>query len=280
MKVHKLLRLHRLCEETTEGGDGSSAAATVVSEPQTETTPASVEPETEGEASDVDWGSLVTDDDDWDETPITPAEQAPVTPEAPEQPPVEPAAEPEQVQPEPEAPTPQLTLEELQAHEAAYVEQLAGLYKFSDEDALRLQVEPENVLPQLAARLHMDVLRSAVTQMQAMIPQMVQSTTRQSTREAKAREIFFKAWPELRGHDAHIMQVGQMFRSINGAAPPDVAVKMIGEMTMQALGLQRSASQSQPQPDVSRTFTPAAPGRVGATQTALTEWEELLADDD
>jgi len=150
-----------------------------------------------------------------------------------EQPPQEiaPAAEqPQAVQPEQPATVPQeqqLTPEQKQQAEMAYVAQLERLYQFDEDTALKLQTEPEKVLPALAAKLHLDVMKTVLAQVQGMIPTVLEKQTVAAKREQEAESMFFTTWPELRGYDKQIMEVGRMYRQLNPNAPAAEAVKRI-----------------------------------------------------
>lgn len=239
--------------------------------------------------NDVDWEDLqseVSDDSHWADEPAPtepqtqqePAQPQPVEPQQP----VEPAADQQPIQPQPEAPVQQFTREQVAAAEQAYMAQLSQMYSASiDPDtALQLQTEPEKVLPQFAARLHLDVMKTVMAQVQAMVPNVVQTANRATVRESQAQDMFFGAWPELRGHDAQVMQVGMMYRQMNPTASPQEAVQRIGELTMVALGKQRVQPQQQPQTPQVQPFRPAGPGRAATPTPQPNLWEALIGDDD
>ena len=242
---------------------------------------------TEGNEGDsaADWGDLSSDQgDDGDfEAGLEPqAEEAAVVAEAEKAP--ETAAEAasaEETQPQQQAPdSPQpFTPEQVAAAESAYKTQLQTLYAFDEETALQLQTEPEKVLPQLAARLHMDVMKAVMGQMKGLMPEMIQRHTQVARKEGQAQDLFFKAWPELKGYDKQIMQAGRLFREMNPNADANTAVERIGALAMAALGMQRAApaqdQQIRPAP-----FTPAVPGRVSAPVAQKNMWADLAEDDD
>ncbi len=270
-----MLRKWLLLEEAEEGKDLAGGPA----EPQG------------GEDSSAKWAGFLLDEEeepadlDDEESPVTeepapdaaPEESAPTqeTPAAPEgqETPTAPAVQP--------PPQPVITPEQLKAYRTQFSEALEANYAFDEEQATALQVEPEKVLPKLAARLHMEVLDNVMQHVYSALPNVIQSYTETSTREQKAQDEFFGAWPELKGHDQQVLQMGQMYRQMNPAATPQEAIQRIGEMTMVALGKQRKAAVGEaPAPTVPPPYRPAAPGRVGSPPPAKNKWESLMDDDD
>jgi len=206
---------------------------------------------------------------------------------APEAPPTEPEVQPAAAAPEPqpEVPAPVLpppgqpmTAEQVREAENAYAAQLVNLYQFDEDTALRLQTEPEKVLPALAAKLHLDVMKTVMAQVQGILPQAMERTQQASRRETEAKDMFFGAWPELKGSEQQVMQIGAMFRQMNPDADPQTAVQRIGELAMVALGRQRTpAPQSQQQNSGQpRPFRPASPGQVSAPLRTPNEWETII----
>lgn len=274
--------LQDTAEEQKSAGAPAAPAAETPQEPSAPVEDAFVD-------AGSDWAELaddtVAESGEWgEEAPpaipaepaaATPAEPAPATPEqlAAEQP-----LQPEQMAPEAQA---QYTPEQRQAAEMAYMGQLERLYTFDEDTALKLQTEPEKVLPALAAKLHLDVMKTVMAQVNGMLPQVMQQQTKVVERETKAQDMFFGQWPQLRGYEKQVLEVGRMYRQMNPNAAPDEAVKRIGEVALAALGLPVAAAPTPPAPPAPQQgFRPSAPGRVNAPSRQPTEWEELLGDDD
>jgi hypothetical protein len=236
----------------------------------------------------IDWGDITASGDDEvadgpAEEPREPAvtEQPVALADAPAQESQEEAALATEVpQPPQEAQQPQFTPEQIAAAEQAYMQQLASFYTFNEDDAVRVQTEPEKVLPQLAARLHMDVMKNVMAQMQAAVPQMIQQMQAVNTREQSAQELFYKAWPELKGFDQQVLQVGRMFRQMNPNASPDEAVKRIGEIALATLGMQRQQAQAQQQQPQQQAFRPSVPGRVSSPAPAQDFWGNMAEEEE
>lgn len=286
-KLNKLL--WRLMDEL-DGDGGEGGGAPDAPTPQEPAAP--VEDSSAG--SGVDWDDLSSDvveeSDELGEAepPAAPAPApASETPPAPAEP-AQPAAEPPQgVQPAPEAPVepqqpqqPQSTPEQIQAAERAYAAQLENLYRFDEETALKLQTEPEKVLPALAAKLHLDVMKTVMAQMRGVLPQMLQTQTAEMERDTSAKQQFFGAWPELKGYEQQVLQVGMMFRQLNPKATAEEAVQRIGELAMTSLGLSRQAPPAAPPVTPPSAFQPAVPGRVNPPAAPTSLWEEMAFDDD
>jgi hypothetical protein len=287
-KFNKLM--WRLMEGLDDDG-GAGDAAPAAPPPQEPTAPF----EDFEAGGDEDWGALSSDVDEIvteEAAPSAPATTPPAAepPAQPVTPPTPAAEQPQGIQPEPVAPAtppqptaPQPTQEQVQAAERAYAAQLENLYRFDEETALKLQTEPEKVLPALAAKLHLDVMKTVMSQMQGLLPQLVETQTESVKRNVQAKEQFYGAWPELKGYEQQVLQVGHMFRQLNPNASAEEAIKRIGELAMTSLGLTRQQQVNQQQqnvPPASNVFQPAVPGRVNPPAPPASEWEELITDDD
>jgi hypothetical protein len=242
--------------------------------------PGAAEPQESGEAPVDDvWGDLVADIDEYAEPSSEPDEApAEVPAEAPAEDPVPPApAEPPVVPELPAAPVPPpASPEEIAAAQANFRAALEQHYRFSEEDTLALQTEPEKVLPKMAARLHQEVLDMVMQQVQRTVPSMMQNMQRDSVRETQAQNEFFSAWPQLKGQDDKVIQMGRMYRQLNPHASPQEAIQQIGKLTMVALGKELTApAQSAPVAQEPR-FQPAVPGRVSSPAPAKNEWMDLI----
>jgi hypothetical protein len=171
------------------------------------------------------------------------------------------------------------TPEQVAEAKAQFQAALERNYQFSEEEALGLQTEPEKVIPRLAAKLHAEILGDVMRQIQQTVPNMIQGVQASNTRETKAKDEFYGAWPELRSHEDKVIAVGKMFREMNPTASPQEAIKQIGRLTMVALG-KDVAVQNAPPPPAKASFQPAATGRVASPAPAKSEWEQLIELDD
>lgn len=203
--------------------------------------------------------------------PATPAATAapavPVVPAVPATPAVTPAtpATPQPAAAAPEVPgAPAQTPEQRQAEEEKLTSQLVEYYKFDEATAAQLQSEPELVLPKLAAQMHVAMMKGMVNMMTQFVPQIVATHTQRATREESSKNMFFAAYPDLKGYERQILEVGAMFRRMNPTASPEEAVQRIGETVRAALGLTKAAvTTTPPAPPVrapGSTFRPAGGG--------------------
>jgi hypothetical protein len=210
----------------------------------------------------------------------------PEEPKAPEVIPAQAATEPpapvKPAEPSvPEASTPTAPPVDYAALRAQQIQALEKSYALPAEQATQLLTEPELVLPKLAAHLHQAVTEQVLAQIQTMLPQAVTTITAAQVRESEAKTEFYSAWPELRGYESQVLAAGNMFRQINPTATKEVAVQAIGQLAMQALGLQRAAPSASPPPPTPKPFQPAGVGASGVRppQPQPTVWDEMLATD-
>lgn len=171
---------------------------------------------------------------------------------------------------------------------AKQLEAWAQLYGVTEEEALLFQTEPEKALPKMAARLHANVLMNLGQILPAVIPQVLAAQQMASSRETEAKDMFFKAWPDLKDHSDAVVRVGKAYRAANPDAPADVAIKEIGEIVAKSLNLTPSAPAGTPPaaaaapvaPAQQVQFRPAGAGGARGATPAKSEWETMLEDAD
>lgn len=225
-----------------------------------------------------------------------PEPQPEPVPEPEPQPPAQPVAE-QPVQPQPSQPvlTPeqqewlrqqqlaqQQTLRSAQRQQA--IDNLAQSYKLEAADAEAFDVNPSEVLPKLAARLHVAVLEQVMPLVAQMIPQQVQQVQTESNSAREVKDSFFRDYPELKEHEAQVTQFAMVWRQMNPDVPLDKAKKAIGDHMRIALGLHNPAaapppSQQPPPPPAGRQ--PRSGNEKPRKQSAWDSFvEEVMADDD
>ena len=187
--------------------------------------------------------------------------------------------------PEPAVPTlSPVTAEAIAALRLADLARLEKAYALPADQATALLTEPEAVLPKLAAKLHQEIVAHVMSLMQNQIPQAVDSITTARTRESEAKKEFFGAWPELQGYEQQVLAAGAMFRQINPKATKEQAVQAIGQLAMQALGIQRGAAPAGTAPSAApqpTAFQPAGTAARGSTPTpkpVSSVWDEMTAE--
>ncbi|MBP8200780.1 MAG: hypothetical protein KAX98_10670 [Nitrospira sp.] len=205
------------------------------------------------------------------EIPAVPATvQAPPTPQVPAAPVPETPAEP----------TPSYTEWRTQR-----LTQLEQMYALDEASAVAALTEPENVLPKLAAKVHLDVLESSMRAMQAMLPTVLGQIQQGSELNTRAKNLFTSVNPDLVDpqYEGAIMQLGQVYRSMNKAAPPEEAARAIGSLVRAAYGIVQQPAAAPTlaprQNPAGMPFTPAR-GAGGISQGTVSNnpFEQLAAE--
>lgn len=230
----------------------------------------------------------------------TPAAAAPVAAVAPVVAPVQPAAaQPAATPAVQETPEAKQAREQQEATTRKVAEEkrdkeLLDFYKIPDDLAARLSTEPELVLPQLAVSMHKAMERNVLAMVQHMLPQHLTQALQATERETKAKDAFYTVHPHLKPYEGEVLKAGQLYRQMNPKATPEEAIKMIGTIVSQALGISASAPAA-PAPAAAvaaaaaaaakpAPFTPAGgagSGRGPAPAAAIgNEFEAMVKDDD
>lgn len=189
------------------------------------------------------------------------------------------------------APVPTKTQEQVNQEAAARRQEfhanLVEVYTGSLKDkGAQLLIEPEKVLPELAAELHQQVLESAIHGIMSQVPMMVQNVLAMQRTTEQNEAAFFRAWPQLvekRG-DAMplITRFAPIYRQANPTASLEDFIREVGSMTMVALRIDPNSGASVVAPMVApmvSAFAPAVPGSGGippaAPKPAGNAWESL-----
>jgi hypothetical protein len=164
--------------------------------------------------------------------PIAPTpEPSPTVAAIPPTPAVTPEPAPTPTAPEP-PPVAQPTDAEWQKMRADYEAQLEPMYKLSDEDSGKMVLNPNEVLPKLAARLHANISQQVIQQvtqaLMAQLPPVIEQTISRKNTSEKAETDFFTRWPELKAHKQTVMQIGRLYRAQNPAATMEDFIQNVG----------------------------------------------------
>ena len=268
-------------DETTGTPAPASAPATVVSE---------APPATDSSAgSDVDWEQMSAPDLDTPDTPgaspvpekpaaapstpaaplpdtpvsTAPAAPAPVTPVAPVATPLVETAAP--VQP-PSAPT-----LDSAALRQAELTRLENSYAMDDESARMMTVQPEAVLPKLAAALHLNVVESVINTIMTRIPEVVRMVQQTEGVAQKNEQAFYSMWPQLNKpeHAATVYNAVAAYKHINPKASREEVMRAAGLQALISLRLPvpRELFEVEAPQQTHAPFQPAAPagGARGGT---------------
>ncbi len=193
--------------------------------------------------------------------------------------PVEPVAEPAL------ATEPAFDPQKYLANRAQVIQGLASAYSLSEEQTAALAVEPEKILPQLAAEIQLNTFEAILTAVTQMLPKQFESYARTRQATEAQRKAFFTEWPELNKpeYGPRITSIADAFMRANPKATPKEQRQGIGAMAMYMLGLNKApAVPSTATPRVvpiasPKPFTPAATGHSGSAQSSggKTIYEEL-----
>lgn len=200
--------------------------------------------------------------------PVTPAE--PVAPVAAVEPVVEPAPAPALAPAEPVTPAePQLTEAQRKEQIEAWRGTLAANYQMSDDDAAKLITAPNEVLPQLAARLYTDVYqevqKNIMSTLAKALPNFVRQQIQATTTSDKNETKFYDMWPELKEHATLVNQVSDMYQKVNKDFDIAKFTKDVGTQVWISLGMPHADLLSKL---ADKPAEPAAPVEVPATPAA------------
>lgn len=208
------------------------------------------------------------------------------------------AAGPAAVQPQPGAGTPEQPAGDLIAqvrsrldeNRETFAKALAEqVYPLSEEDCNNLLVEPQKVLPQLAAKVHLEVVQNVLGTLSQVLPGVVFGVQAAQRQQTELEDRFFQAWPTLdRAADyTEVMNLARVFRQQFPAASAEEMIKQVGAMAVVKLGkLPAAAAQAPAQqatPAAAQAYRPAVgtPSAVQPAQRSDNPWEgisELLVE--
>lgn len=290
-----------LLMKMAEAESGEQPGTTSAGESTSQTpTPSANTDETVGDepASTDDWGFLSEADEEGESDGQPPqGQQQPPAQQPPQQPEGKPKEaesphqpEPPAQQPKPEEKPPEQTpaqapktREQLEQETrealAKQEKELEKFYKLPDDLAQKLETEPETVLPQLAAKMHLAVMSELRGMVGELVGRGIVEHQQLTAKEAAAKDFFYQGWPQLKDKpeaEALIFQFGEMAAKNPGLDTAEKRRDMVGRMVMTALGLQpmaqppagngqQPAPQQPQQPAQPRNtgFRPANPGGVG-----------------
>jgi hypothetical protein len=264
------------------------------------------EAETKTEIPETDWAALADDgpaDESVDfEAEMEQSEEAPPAessppPEEPLEtaPPVEePVAEtpPEETEPAPEEEPPAVPPPDMTALRQKEIDRMVGVYAIDESDARDLAVEPEKVLPKLAARVYVDTVEAVTGVLGAQLPNVVRELLRLERSREKAEDTFYSKFPALKDakFEKSVHSAIKVVRAQNPTASMEEVVTQAGITASLAnkipLPAEFVGEAPAPAPTAKpRSFRPAQPGasRPTAPPGPTNEFEKLaleFAEDD
>jgi hypothetical protein len=250
--------------------------------------------------------------DAFDETPAAPSPPEPVVPPsqaiqppaAPEPPPeLPPSVEellvtgevstPAPVQREPQAPELQAApqsapdLAQMQSRAIDYL--MANEYRLSDEDRTQLISAPDEVLPRLAARMHVGIATQLAQQVAAAVPAMIQQHMETHIKAQRAEMEFFGRYPKLNREEwkPTIAESLQMVKQMNPNATRqqiiDEGAALAAFRINSKFGNRYTPQPPQPPRSANQPYVPVAAGGGVTPPTNPNQpnvWADLAADPD
>lgn len=169
----------------------------------------------------------------------------------------------------------------VRSNRAALEAQVAGHYKFTDEQIQEFHTDPGPFLGKLMARIHLDAVENMFGVMAQQMPVAVSGVMAVERENTRLEDAFFTKWPQLDRrnpqHQQVISQIGRAYVQVNPSADVNARIQNIGAQAIVALNL-LPAMQAQVQPQVAPTaaYSPVANGGGAAPpqqRKQLEGWE-------
>lgn len=152
------------------------------------------------------------------------------------------------------------------------VDRLAQAYALSPEDARLMAIEPEKVMPKMAARLHVDVFEATFNALVAALPRLMESHSQARTAREEAKNEFFTEFPALKDpqYQTAVETAVSMFRQMNPSATRAQAIAAAGvqvslahQIPLPAKFMQGYTAMQAVPPVPAAPFAPVGPGASG-----------------
>ncbi len=169
----------------------------------------------------------------------------------------------------------QVSDESFKAAQESAKEELVEYYALTQEDADKFLTEPEAILPQIAANLHLSVMQSVMQGIRGQLGGWITAVNQENTRVEQEHSDVFEAYPALKDHKDAVDTMVETYRKMNpGATKEDVASKG-GAMAIMALGLQAAPAPvaTAPAPVKSVPHKPAGSQGRGSNPPAKSDNE-------
>lgn len=150
-------------------------------------------------------------------------------------------------------------------------------YELPDDLAAQLPTEPEKVLPYMAAKVHETVVRAVQQMFAREVPQYIAMTQQMQAADKASKDAFYTAWPALAGHEQAVLKAGQLYRQLNPAATAEEAIKAIGGIVSQSLGISVVGAPAASAVPAAPLPTPAGGATGGNARPAATDKNEFTA---
>lgn len=160
---------------------------------------------------------------------------------------------------------------------------MVGVYAIDESDARDLAVEPEKVLPKLAARVYVDTVEAVTGVLGAQLPNVVRELMRLERDKERAEDTFYSKFPALKDKkfEKSVHSAIKVVRAQNPSASMEEVVTQAGitaslankiPLPTEFVGEAPAAPAAKP-----RSFRPAQPGasRPTAPSGPSNEFEKL-----
>jgi len=163
-----------------------------------------------------------------DGTPKVAAPVQPTTPTTPTQ--TEPSTTPEA------QPTPEQITEYYQGWRKNTEDVLAKThYRLSQEQVDELDTNPVEMLPKVMAKVYLDAVTATLAQVASNFPRMVNEVLERNKVGDSREELFYQAWPDLKGEAKTVLRIAGAYRQMNPGATTDDFIREVGAQAMVTL---------------------------------------------
>lgn len=113
------------------------------------------------------------------------------------------------------------------------------LFTLTPEEIEALETDVVGTIPKLLAKAYIAAQAATLTQLQQIVPSMMQKQTTQTKRYEANSAKFFSAWPQLNPetHGDLVYRYGVVYRQMNPQASLDQMIKDLGPLVLHAAGL-------------------------------------------
>jgi hypothetical protein len=143
-----------------------------------------------------------------------------------------------------------------------------SVYGMTEEEGSEVMVNAHQILPKLAARIHLEVTQNILGTMAQILPGVVHGVNEATRQQADLTNQFFQRWPDLKKDTDYgeVMNLARTFRAQYPQASAKEMIEHVGAMAIVKLGRLPAAAPAAPvaqAPGVA-AYRPAAtvPGSV------------------
>lgn len=164
--------------------------------------------------------------------------------------------------------------EEYRTSREGAVKELENKYQLSEEEADLFLTRPGEIVPQMAARIYVDVFESVLGAVNQMLPVKVGEISAVTNQAAEYTRQFYESWPALRTEEGQtkVNAIAKVYRQLNPGAAPDEFMRDVGTQASVALKLPiPGITDGTAKLDEKAPIPPAKPAGVGAAGEVIPE---------